>query len=182
MRADLERFMENNRWTNPKSPLSYLQCKAIHLNGVQTRLKCKPNVKRCKRFVFPSHSPLLHHNALTTKAISHFQADHILTRFVFPPLYGMQITTLIATSITTIRWQKPYTTLAQWVSRCHQAIPLQDSPQQGKTSPILLLNITENGIVAFQDGTSIADQTRLEEQFSSLWRENEYHQEDTYRQ
>lgn len=63
---------------------------------------------------------------------------------------------------------KPYTTLAQWVSRCHQAIPLQDSPQQGKTSPILLLNITENGIVAFQDGTSIADQTRLEEQFSSL--------------
>lgn len=57
------------------------------MNGVQTRLKCKPNVKRCKRFVFPSHSPLLHHNALTTKAISHFQADHILTRFVFPPLY-----------------------------------------------------------------------------------------------
>ena len=87
MRADLERFMENNRWTNPKSPLSYLQCKAIHLNGVQTRLKCKPNVKRCKRFVFPSHSPLLHHNALTTKAISHFQADHILTRFVSPPPY-----------------------------------------------------------------------------------------------
>ena len=87
MRADLERFMENNRWTTPKSPLSYLQCKAIHLNGVQTRLKCKPNVKRCKRFVFPSHSPLLHHNALTTKTISHFQADHILTRFVFPPLH-----------------------------------------------------------------------------------------------
>ena len=57
------------------------------MNGVQTRLKCKPNVKRCKRFVFPSHSPLLHHNALTAKAISHFQADHILTRFVFPPLY-----------------------------------------------------------------------------------------------
>ena len=84
--SDLERFMENNRWTNPKSPLSHLQCKAFHLNGVQTRLKCKPNVKRCKRFVFPSHSPLLHHNALTAKAISHFQADHILTRFVFPPL------------------------------------------------------------------------------------------------
>lgn len=59
------------------------------MNGVQTRLKCKPNVKRCKRFVFPSHSPLLHHNALTAKAISHFQADHILTRFVFPPLYDV---------------------------------------------------------------------------------------------
>ena len=56
------------------------------MNGVQTRLKCKPNVKRCKRFVFPVHSPLLYHNTLTTKAIKYFQADHILTRFVFPPL------------------------------------------------------------------------------------------------
>ena len=26
---------------------------------------------------------------MTTKAISHFQADHILTRFVFPPLLQM---------------------------------------------------------------------------------------------
>nr|DAM10553.1 MAG TPA: hypothetical protein [Caudoviricetes sp.] len=56
------------------------------MNGVQTGLKCKPNVNRCKRLVFVGHSPLLHHNALRTKAISHFQADHILTRFVFPPL------------------------------------------------------------------------------------------------
>lgn len=59
------------------------------MNGVQTGLKCKPNVKRCKRFVFAAHSPLLHPNTLTTKAISHFQADHILTRFVFPPLNGL---------------------------------------------------------------------------------------------
>lgn len=73
------------RW--PISPLSYVQCKAFHLNGVQTELKCKPNVKRCKRFVFVGHSPLLHHNTLKTKAITLFQADHILTRFVFPPLY-----------------------------------------------------------------------------------------------
>jgi len=57
------------------------------LNGVQTRLKCKPNVKRCKRFVFAAHSPLLHPNTLKTKAIIHFQTDHILTRFVFPPLH-----------------------------------------------------------------------------------------------
>ena len=56
------------------------------MNGVQTRLKCKPNVKRCKRFVFAAHSPLLHPNTLKTKAITHFQTDHILTRFVFPPL------------------------------------------------------------------------------------------------
>ena len=74
----------------PKSPLSHLQCKAFHLNGVQTGLKCKPNVKRCKRFVFAAHSPLLHPNTLTTKAISHFQADHILTRFVFPPLNSLR--------------------------------------------------------------------------------------------
>lgn len=73
------------RW--PISPLSYVQCKAFHLNGVQTELKCKPNVKRCKRFVFVDHSPLLHHNTLKTKAITLFQADHILTRFVFPPVY-----------------------------------------------------------------------------------------------
>lgn len=71
----------------PISPLSYLQCKAFHLNGVQTELNCKPNVKRCKRFVFPEYSPLLYHNTLKTKAIKLFQADHILTRFVFPPLY-----------------------------------------------------------------------------------------------
>lgn len=58
------------------------------MNGVQTRLKCKPNVKRCKRFVFAAHSPLLHPNTLKTKAIIHFQTDHILTRFVFPPLYA----------------------------------------------------------------------------------------------
>ena len=57
------------------------------MNGVQTRLKCKPNVKRCKRFVFAAHSPLLHPNTLKTKAIIHFQTDHILTRFVFPPLF-----------------------------------------------------------------------------------------------
>lgn len=64
-----------------------LRCKVSHLNGVQTKLKCKPNVKRCKRFVFPVRSHLFHHNALKTKAITFFQADHILTRFVFPPLY-----------------------------------------------------------------------------------------------
>lgn len=61
------------------------------MNGVQTRLKCKPNVKRCKRFVFAAHSPLLHPNTLKTKAIIHFQTDHILTRFVFPPLYAVFI-------------------------------------------------------------------------------------------
>ena len=56
------------------------------MNGVQTRLKCKPNVKQCKRLVFPARSVLFSHNILNTKAISHFQANHILIRFVFPPL------------------------------------------------------------------------------------------------
>lgn len=58
------------------------------MNGVQTRLKCKPNVKQCKRLVFPARSALFNHNILNTKAISHFQANHILIRFVFPPLCG----------------------------------------------------------------------------------------------
>lgn len=56
------------------------------MNGVQTRLKCKPNVKQCKRLVFPARSVLFSHNILNAKAISHFQANHILIRFVFPPL------------------------------------------------------------------------------------------------
>lgn len=69
------------------------------MNGVQTRLKCKPNVKRCKRFVFAAHSPLLHPNTLKTKAIIHFQTDHILTRFVFPPLKA-KLWFLVAWGIT----------------------------------------------------------------------------------
>ena len=88
MRADQKQITGVNRQCDGLSPLSYVQCKAFHLNGVQTELKCKPNVKRCKRFVFVGHSPLLHHNTLKTKAITLFQADHILTRFVFPPLYS----------------------------------------------------------------------------------------------
>lgn len=38
--------------------------------------------------VFPARSALFNHNILNTKAISHFQANHILIRFVFPPLPG----------------------------------------------------------------------------------------------
>lgn len=56
------------------------------MNGVQTRLKCKPNVKQCKRLVFPARSVLFSHNILNAKAISYFQVNHILIRFVFPPL------------------------------------------------------------------------------------------------
>ena len=72
--------------TLPKSPLSHLQCKAFHLNGVQTRFKCKLDVKRCKRFVFPPSSLLPRSNALKTKAIRYFQTDWTLTRIVSPPL------------------------------------------------------------------------------------------------
>lgn len=71
------------------------------MNGVQTRLKCKPNVKRCKRFVFAAHSPLLHPNTLKTKAIIHFQTDHILTRFVFPPLPAYEMAGASVLSILT---------------------------------------------------------------------------------
>lgn len=66
------------------------------MNGVQTRLKCKPNVKQCKRLVFPARSALFNHNILNTKAISHFQANHILIRFVFPPLDTPDISLFLA--------------------------------------------------------------------------------------
>lgn len=58
------------------------------MNGVQTRFKCKLDVKRCKRFVFPPSSLLPRSNALKTKAIRYFQTDRTLTRIVSPPLHG----------------------------------------------------------------------------------------------
>ena len=58
------------------------------MNGVQTRFKCKLDVKRCKRFVFPPSSLLPRSNALKTKAIRYFQTDRTLTRIVSPPLSG----------------------------------------------------------------------------------------------
>ena len=58
------------------------------MNGVQTRFKCKLDVKRCKRFVFPPSSLLPRSNALKTKAIRYFQTDRTLTRIVSPPLKG----------------------------------------------------------------------------------------------
>lgn len=60
------------------------------MNGVQTRFKCKLDVKRCKRFVFPPSSLLPRSNALKTKAIRYFQTDRTLTRIVSPPLYQIQ--------------------------------------------------------------------------------------------
>ena len=59
------------------------------MNGVQTRFKCKLDVKRCKRFVFPPSSLLPRSNALKTKAIRYFQTDRTLTRIVSPPLLGI---------------------------------------------------------------------------------------------
>lgn len=60
------------------------------MNGVQTRFKCKLDVKRCKRFVFPPSSLLPRSNALKTKAIRYFQTDRTLTRIVSPPLPGIK--------------------------------------------------------------------------------------------
>lgn len=74
------------------------------MNGVQTELNCKPNVKRCKRFVFPEYSPLLYHNTLKTKAIKLFQADHILTRFVFPPLREWWNVTDRESTLDIVQW------------------------------------------------------------------------------
>lgn len=61
------------------------------MNGVQTRFKCKLDVKRCKRFVFPPSSLLPRSNALKTKAIRYFQTDRTLTRIVSPPLHIIDI-------------------------------------------------------------------------------------------
>ena len=61
------------------------------MNGVQTRFKCKLDVKRCKRFVFPPSSLLPRSNALKTKAIRYFQTDRTLTRIVSPPLLDAYI-------------------------------------------------------------------------------------------
>lgn len=61
------------------------------MNGVQTRFKCKLDVKRCKRFVFPPSSLLPRSNALKTKAIRYFQTDRTLTRIVSPPLFDAQL-------------------------------------------------------------------------------------------
>lgn len=63
------------------------------MNGVQTRFKCKLDVKRCKRFVFPPSSLLPRSNALKTKAIRYFQTDRTLTRIVSPPLPNVTIYT-----------------------------------------------------------------------------------------
>lgn len=60
------------------------------MNGVQTRFKCKLDVKRCKRFVFPPSSLLPRSNALKTKAIRYFQTDRTLTRIVSPPLSPLE--------------------------------------------------------------------------------------------
>ena len=64
------------------------------MNGVQTRFKCKLDVKRCKRFVFPPSSLLPRSNALKTKAIRYFQTDRTLTRIVSPPLQIRQSLTI----------------------------------------------------------------------------------------
>lgn len=66
------------------------------MNGVQTRFKCKLDVKRCKRFVFPPSSLLPRSNALKTKAIRYFQTDRTLTRIVSPPLQVRQLLTRLA--------------------------------------------------------------------------------------
>ena len=60
------------------------------MNGVQTRFKCKLDVKRCKRFVFPPSSLLPRSNALKTKAIRYFQTDQTLTRIVSSPLHAIR--------------------------------------------------------------------------------------------
>jgi len=65
---------------------SELRCKVFHLNGVQTSLECKVNVKQMSRFVFPAGSLFYQCNVFIYKAISSFSFNQVFTRFVFPPL------------------------------------------------------------------------------------------------
>lgn len=79
------------------------------MNGVQTRFKCKLDVKRCKRFVFPPSSLLPRSNALKTKAIRYFQTDRTLTRIVSPPLLAylrIKDENILATPVHLRVWQQ----------------------------------------------------------------------------
>lgn len=78
------------------------------MNGVQTRFKCKLDVKRCKRFVFPPSSLLPRSNALKTKAIRYFQTDRTLTRIVSPPLIKFDTNTSRFISLKDVLQQSVY--------------------------------------------------------------------------
>ena len=83
------------------------------MNGVQTRFKCKLDVKRCKRFVFPPSSLLPRSNALKTKAIRYFQTDRTLTRIVSPPLLAYDENTF-SFEVSTINYDSPGNALYSW--------------------------------------------------------------------
>lgn len=76
------------------------------MNGVQTRFKCKLDVKRCKRFVFPPSSLLPRSNALKTKAIRYFQTDQTLTRIVSSPLFVKQFPVLTPEQVSTSGYEQ----------------------------------------------------------------------------
>lgn len=60
--------------------------------------------------VFPARSALFNHNILNTKAISHFQANHILIRFVFPPLDPSRLTFIIPAGLADGTYELKVTT------------------------------------------------------------------------
>lgn len=75
---------------NCQNPMrSELRCKVFHLNGVQTSLECKVNVKQMSRFVFPAGSLFYRCNVFIYKAINSFSFNQVFTRFVFPPLLAI---------------------------------------------------------------------------------------------
>ena len=54
---------------------------------------------------------------MTTKAISHFQADHILTRFVFPPLIDVYISEDYDDVLADGVWQQFFTEKPEVLTR-----------------------------------------------------------------
>ena len=140
------------------------------MNGVQTRLKCKPNVKRCKRFVFAAHSPLLHPNTLKTKAIIHFQTDHILTRFVFPPLQEAILqANAIAEKITREAEARAKATLAQAEAEA-RAIQLKlEAEAEGKKKSLLAeAEGFEAMVRAAESNPAIAIQYKMVDQWKEI--------------
>lgn len=106
------------------------------MNGVQTRFKCKLDVKRCKRFVFPPSSLLPRSNALKTKAIRYFQTDRTLTRIVSPPLDSC-VGDFVKQYQETPLWKN---TLFVLVPDHQGAYPYPiENPLDGQTIPLILI-------------------------------------------
>ena len=96
------------------------------MNGVQTRFKCKLDVKRCKRFVFPPSSLLPRSNALKTKAIRYFQTDQTLTRIVSSPLDNSRTSHQEMTILVAEDYQSNYDLIEAMIGKIYKLVHAHD--------------------------------------------------------